>query len=271
MISSATGGFALTTFPGDAQAGLRFADFVTDGTVVVRNRGRAPGRFTLRQEIGFESPSTDDGRASAQVGLLIVDDTREDRPRELYRGTVAGFAPVSVGRIPSGARREYSFRLVPRAPLRRSSLDLTYRWVAGDADPPPPDRPAEPAKPDRPKLGVSLRIPPEQRVLDTRRIVAFADCTEPCRVVATAILRGASRRPIRLEAGAPGPARAKRRTRLELRAGRPAFAVIRTALTKGPPVAVVLRVGAAAPDGRSATTSERIRLKPVPDGARRRP
>lgn len=282
VVSSATGAFTLTTFPEDPQAGLRFADFVTEGTVLIENQGREAGTFELRQEIEFEDPDAGPRRASDEVAVRIVDTTTRGKPRELYRGPVADLDSVPVGEIPPGASRRYSFKLTPRTALHPSRLDLTYRWApAGAAAPPeekpaPPEKPEEPdkptapdkpAKPDKPapKLGLRLRIPHVQRVLDTRRIVVFAICSRACRVQGRARLRGPGTKPIDLAVDAAGSGQPRRSTRLELRAPAKAFGVIRRALTKGPKVSVSLRVTAFG-GGASAVATEQIRLKPVPEG-----
>ncbi len=253
-IASVTGAFALTTFPGDAQAQVRFADFVTDGTVAIENEGRRAGRFALHQEIDFEEPSGGAQRASADVALRIVDTTGEGSPRALYRGPVAGLDTVSVGQITAGSSREYAFEFTPRTPLRRSRLVLAYRWVRVA-----PETVQEPAA----ELGVRVMVPHEQRVLDTRRMVAIARCTRRCRIGSTAQLHAPARALIRLPVTVErvGPSA----IRLELRAPQDAFSVIRSALTEGPPVAVTLRVGASGDEGGSAVATERIWLKPAGD------
>ncbi len=264
MVSSASGAFTLTTFAGDAQAGLRFAGFVTEGTVVIENKGKRAGPFALRQEIGYEDPGAGAGRASTEVGLRIVDTTGEGAARELYRGPVAGLRSVPVGEIPAGASREYAFKLTPRTPLRPSRLDLRYRWVPGGASAPPADRP-QPGERPGPRLGVRLRIPPEQSVLATRKILIFARCPRRCRLEAQATLRARSRMPIDLTVNVGRPSTSRRPALLELRASREAFSVIRAALTRGPPVTVTLRVRASDATGGTGIATERIRLKPVPD------
>jgi len=264
VVASASGAFTLTTSAGDAQAGLRFAGFVAEGTVVIENKGQRAGPFALRQEILNEDPGAGGVRASAQVGLRILDTTREGAGREVYRGPVAGLRSVSVGEIEAGASRRYAFKLTPRAPRRSSRLDLSYSWVPGGASAPPADR-QEPRGKAQPRLGVRLRIPPEQSVLDTRKIVVFARCTRRCRVEAEAILRARSRPPTDLTVSADRPSTPKRPARLELRAPREAFTAIRAALTRGPPALVTLRVTASDGSGGSATATEPIRLKPAPD------
>jgi len=102
-------------------------------------------------------------------------------------------------------------------------------------------------------------------VLDTRKILVLARCTRRCRLEVRAILRVPSRQPIVLPVNADGSSAPQRAARLQLRASRKAFSVIRSALTRGPPVAVILRVRASDGDGGSAVEKERIRLKPVPD------
>ena len=250
MVASTSGAFSLTTLPGDSQAGLRFADFVAEGEVVIENDGRGAGPFNLRQEVEYEDPAGGARKASEAVGLRIVDTTGKGPDRELYRGPVAALDSISVGEIAAGASREYAFKLTPRTPLRPSSLDLSYRWVPGD---PAPQR-----------LRVRLQIPPEQMVLDTRTIVVFARCTRPCRLEGRALLRAPSREPIDLSvrAGRASPGQA---ARMVLRAPGEAFPVIEAALTRGPPVSVTLRVRASDDDGGSAVATEQIRLKPVPD------
>ena len=250
VVSSTSGAFSLTTFPGDSQAGLRFADFVAEGDVVIENEGKRPSRFSLRQEIEYEHPAAGDRQASQAVGLRIVDTTGKGAERELYRGPVAGLDTVPVGEIPPGSSREYAFKLTPRTPLRPSSLDLTYRWVSGDPAPP--------------RLGVALRIPPEQPVLDTRTIVAFARCTRPCELEGRAVLRASSRQPIDLSVRAERSS-SERAARLVLSVSGKAFPVIREALTRGPPESVALRVSASDGDGGSALATEPIRLKPISD------
>jgi len=271
VVSSAAGAFTLTTLPGDAQAGLRFAGFVTEGTVVIKNEGRRAGSFALRQEIEFEAPSAGARSASANVGLRIVDRTGEGSPLTLYRGPVAELSSVSVGEIPAGSSREYGFTLTPRTPLRATRLDLGYRWVPGSASAPPPpsERPASGQAP--PRVALALGIPHEQRVLDTRRIVVLARCSRRCRLEGQAALRAPGRAPIDLPVSIEQSPSAALPARVRLRASREAFPAIRAALTRGPVVSVTLRVRAGTGDGGSALATERIRLRPVADRERRGP
>lgn len=286
VVASASGAFTLTTFPGDARAGLRFADFVTRGTVVVENRGRKAGPFAIRQRIAYEQPAAGPERASTQVDLRVLDVTERGPPREVYAGPVAELKSVFVGRIAAGASRRFSFKLTPRDPLRSSSLDLSYRWLpagasgrapenperdpAGIPDGSDPDSapgaPDAPADGDRPKLKLRLQVPPKQRVLDTRRIRVLVRCGRDCRVNGRATLLRPGRRRVVLPVAASAPSALRRKTRLVLSVTPQALPVIRKALADGPPVAISLSVTARAGDGASASKTERIRLKPAPDG-----
>lgn len=283
VVASASGAFTLTTFPGDARAGLRYADFVTRGTVVVENRGRKAGPFAVRQRIAYEQPAAGPERASTQVDLRVLDVTDRGPPREVYAGAVAGLKSVAVGRIATGASRRFSFKLTPRDPLSSSSLDLSYRWVPEGASGPapegsdsdsagPPDGseadsdPGAPADGDRPRLDLRLQVPPKQRVLDTRRIRVLVRCGRDCRVNGRATLLRPGRRRVVLPVAASAPSALRRKTRLVLSVTPQALPVIRKALADGPPVAISLSVTARAGDGASAEKTERIRLKPAPDG-----
>lgn len=268
VVSSAAGAFTLTTLPGDAKAGLRFAGFVTEGTVVIKNEGQRAGSFALRQEIELEDPSAGARSASANVDLRIVERTGKEPPLTLYRGPVAELDSVSVGEIPAGSSREYGFTLTPRTAPPATPLALTYRWVVGGVSPQPAERPASGP---RPRLALALGIPHEQRVLDTRRIVVLARCSRRCRLEAQAAFRAPGRPPIDLPVSieqSPSPARP---ARVRLRASPEAFPAIRAALTRGPVVLVTLRVRAGTGDGGSALATEKIFLRPVADRERRGP
>jgi spore coat-associated protein N len=234
------------------------------GTVNVSNAGSMAGDLTLAGGEPLDTPGEGGGLLSERLGLVVRDVTSGVT---VYSGPLLGLGALRLGRLGPGAARAYSFTASLPADagdsVEGASTVIAYRWTVEAAaasapawTPPAPDtRPL--AVPHGPHL--ALRVPRRQRSLSRRRLVAFARCLEPCRLVARARVpagrgRRALTRPVRTR-----PLRAGRRARLVLRIPRRARRTVARLLRKRGRLAVTITVTGTTPEGARRTFTKRAR------------